>query len=101
MKHNQAMTLESKPLEDIYQSGNLSEKGLATLKKKKARNDRLRAKFIKRSAAFLELYEKLEYNLRTEAFSYRMDEVHSICYIFGTSLISPKEIYRIQLPAGN
>ena len=100
MKHNQAMALVNKPLEDIHKKDNLGEKELARLKRKKAKHDMLRAKYIKRSTAFLEFYEKLEYNLRSEAFSHRMDEVISISYIFGTSLILPKEIYRIQLPTG-
>ena len=69
-------------------------------RKRRARAARLKTKYIKKSHKFLDIYNKLEYYLRTELMSNRIKDVISICYVFGTSVASPKELYRIVLPKG-
>ena len=102
MKHTRAQEVENKePFGDSNAIANQNKKELLKERRNKIKSNRLKEKYIKRSMTFLEVYEKLEYNLRTEILSHQMDEVESIIFIFGTSLVSPKEIYRLQLPAGN
>lgn len=69
-------------------------------RKRRARDARLKTKYIKKSHKFLDIYNKLEYCLSTELMSNRIKDVISICYVFGTSVTSPKELYRIVLPRG-
>ena len=87
--------------EESCAKGTLDERKLLKDKRNKIKRNRLRARYIKRAMIFLDSYERLECNLRKEILSLHADEILSICYIFGTSLVSPKEVYCMQLPEGN
>ena len=70
-------------------------------KRRRLKEERLKEKYISRCKHFLESYDRLEYCIKSALSSNGIDELLSICYIFGTSPISPKEIYRVRFPKGN
>ena len=102
MKHNHGEGIEtSTDLEITNMHGIVNERELCKEKRKKMKRVRLRNQYIKRGMLFLESFDRLEHNLKTEILSNQIDQFISICYVFGTSLANPKEIYRIHLPTGN
>ena len=70
-------------------------------RREKIKQTRLKAKYIKRANIFLQQYDQLESNLKAEILSCRREkEIMSICYLFGASPASPKEVYLLRLPKG-
>ena len=87
--------------DETRQVNNQDLKKFLQNKRKRMKIERLKEKYISRCKHFLESYDQLEACLKNVLSSNATDELLSICYIFGTSPISPKEIYRLKLPKGN
>ena len=102
MKHTRAQEEENKKShEDSNSMIHHYDKELHKKNRNRIKSNRLKEKYIKRCMIFLEVYDQLENNIKAEILSRQIDEISSILFIFGTSLVSPKEIYKLQLPTGN
>ena len=78
----------------------LNPRQLLQLKRKRMKEERLKDKYIQKCKRFLKKYDEIEHCIKSVLSSNSVDELSSICYLFGTSSISPKEVYRIQFPKG-
>ena len=85
---------------DSTKENSLNPRQILQLKRKRMKEERLKEKYIQKCKRFLKKYEEVEHCIKSVLSSNGVDELSSICYIFGTSTISPKEMYRIQFPKG-
>ena len=69
-------------------------------KRRRIREGRLKEKYIQRCNRFLKLFDDLEHRIKNILSLSSGCELLSVCFIFGTSPISPRETYRLQFPKG-
>ena len=69
-------------------------------KRRRIREGRLKEKYIQRCNRFLKLFDDLEHRIKNILSLSAGCELLSVCFIFGTSPISPRETYRLQFPKG-
>ena len=69
-------------------------------RRRRIREERLKEKYIQKCKRFLNVYDDLEYCIKNILSFSGGNDLLSVSFIFGTSPISPKEIYRLQFPKG-
>ena len=99
--HDKSKLIDNETVDnDSTKENSLNPRQILQLKRKRMKEERLKEKYIQKCKRFLKNYDEVEHCIKRVLSSNSVDELLSVCYVFGTSSISPKEVYRIQFPKG-
>ena len=101
ISHDQSKCIKTEAIDDESRKDNFpySHK-FHQDKRRRIRDGRLKEKYIQRSNRFLKVFDELEHRIKNVLSLIGGCELLSVCFIFGTSPISPRETYRLQFPKG-